>query len=80
MLGEIKKITDDLQESLQDIGDNYILKTNEEIINVISSFGCGETEFHTVDIERLVKESLFLSKLTQYLRNNNINVDHDRIK
>ena len=48
---------EELQESLDESGDDYILKTNKEIIDVICDFGCGETEFHTVDIERLIKEN-----------------------
>jgi hypothetical protein len=35
----------------------YQLKTNEEIIDIISEFGNGETEFHTLDINRLVVEN-----------------------
>ena len=46
-----------LQESLDEYGEDYILKTNEELIDIICDFGCGETEFHTVDIERLIKEN-----------------------
>lgn len=45
-----------LQESLEDSGDDYVLKTNQELKNIIIDFGCGETEFHTADIERLIKE------------------------
>lgn len=47
----------DLQESLDYYDDGYRLKTNEEIIDIICDFGCGETEFHTADIERLIKEN-----------------------
>lgn len=50
-------IKEELQESLDESGDDYILKTNKELINIIYDFGCGETEFHTVDIERLIKEN-----------------------
>jgi hypothetical protein len=46
-----------LQESLDESGDGYALKTNSELINMIKDFGCGETEFHTADIERLIKEN-----------------------
>mgnify|MGYP000999506121 FL=1 len=46
-----------LQESLDEYGEDYILKTNEELIDIICDFGCGETELHTVDIERLIKEN-----------------------
>lgn len=45
-----------LQESLNDNDENYTLKTNRELKNMIIDFGCGETEFHTGDIERLIKE------------------------
>ena len=47
----------ELQESLDESGDDYILKTNKELIDIIMDFGCGETEFHTVDIDRLIKEN-----------------------
>jgi hypothetical protein len=33
---------------------------------MIISFGCGETEFHTADIERLIKEH---SKLKEIVNN-----------
>ena len=45
-----------LQEVLNESGEDYTLKTNQELINIIIDFGCGETEFHTADIERLIKE------------------------
>lgn len=45
-----------LQESLKNSDDDYVLKTNQELKNIIIDFGCGETEFHTADIERLIKE------------------------
>jgi len=45
-----------LQETLNDEEVLYTLKTNTELIDMIIDFGCGETEFHTADIERLVKE------------------------
>lgn len=48
---------EELQESLDECGEDYILKTNEELIDIICDFGMGETEFHTVDIERLIKEN-----------------------
>lgn len=48
---------EELQESLDECGEDYILKTNKELIDVICDFGMGETEFHTADIERLIKEN-----------------------
>lgn len=59
----MKTIKQELEESLWDMGDDYKLKTNEEIIDMIIDFGCGETEFHTVDIERLVVENQQMKKL-----------------
>lgn len=50
-------IREELQVSLWDSGNNYILKTDEEIIDMIIDFGCGETEFHTVDINRIIVEN-----------------------
>jgi len=51
------KIKEQLQEIEDEYSSGYILKTNKEIIDIISGFGNGETEFHTVDIERLVVEN-----------------------
>ena len=56
-------IREKIQDSLDDSGDDYTLKTNEELIDIISEFGCGETEFHTADIERLIKENEHLKKM-----------------
>lgn len=59
----MKTVKNKLQESLQDSGDEYQLKTNEEIIDMLIDFGCGETEFHTVDIERIIVENQRMKKL-----------------
>lgn len=53
----MKKIKDSLQESENENQNGYSLKTNDEIIAMISEFGNGEMEFHTLDIERLVVEN-----------------------
>lgn len=48
-------------------GKDYKLKTNEDLIEKIIIFGCGETDFHTADVERLIRENEFLkSKLKNY--------------
>jgi hypothetical protein len=47
--------------------DGYQLKTNQEIIDIISFFGNGETEFHTVDINRLVVENDRVKQLARDL-------------
>jgi hypothetical protein len=52
----MKNIRLQIQETLIDNGDNYTLKTDQELKSMISNFGCGELEFHTADIERLIKE------------------------
>jgi hypothetical protein len=52
-----------LQETLNDNDENHTLKTNEEVKNIIREFGCGWTEFHTADIERLIKEHEKMYKL-----------------
>ena len=52
-----------LQESLDDSDENYTLKSNEEIKDIIQNFGCGWEEFHTADIERLIKEHEKMYKL-----------------
>lgn len=52
----MQKIREELQQ-MEDELDGYQLKTNEEIIDIISEFGNGETEFHTLDINRIVVEN-----------------------
>lgn len=49
-----------LQSSLDDGCHDYTLKTNEELIDSIIEFGSGQLEFHTADIERLIKENKYL--------------------
>jgi len=56
-----------LQESLNDNQEDYTLKTNEELKDIIRNFGCGETEFHTADIERLIKEHEKMYEIIQAL-------------
>ena len=51
-----------IKEQLQEGLDDYILKTNEELVDDIICFGLGETDFHTTDIERLIKENEYLKK------------------
>jgi len=48
--------------------DDYTLKTDEELIGIISEFGCGETEFHTADVERLILEKMALKKEIIHLK------------
>jgi len=49
-------IKEEMQENIED----YTLKTNEELIDILIYFGSGETEFHTADIERLIRENEYL--------------------
>ena len=56
-----------LQDAINDNGEDYTLKTNEEIKDIIRNFGCGETEFHTGDIERLIKEHEKMYQIMQAL-------------
>ena len=58
----MKDIAREIQDSLDETDDGYILKTDEQIIDTIINFGCGETEFHTADIERLIREKQQLEK------------------
>lgn len=71
---------EELQESLDEYGEDYILKTNEELIDIISDFGCGETEFHTVDIERLIKENdkqyEIIDELIKFIEDKNIELSN----
>jgi len=59
----MSSIRQELQDSLWESGDDYKMKTNEEIIEMICDFGNGETEFHTIDINRLVVENERMKKL-----------------
>ncbi len=52
----MKDIAREIQDSLDETDDGYILKTDEQLIDNIINFGCGETDFHTADIERLIRE------------------------
>lgn len=60
-----------IQESL----DDYTLKTDDELVDMIIDFGCGELEFHTADIERLIREKRMLEEkiktLAYYIDLNN---------
>lgn len=71
---------EELQESLDESGENYILKTNKELIDIISDFGMGETEFHTVDIERLIKENdkqyEIIDELIKFVEDKNIELSN----
>lgn len=58
----LKNITQEIQDSLDKNDDGYILKTDEQLIDTIINFGNGETEFHTADIERLIREKQELEK------------------
>ena len=50
------RIFRELQEGEDYIGGHTLL-TNEEIAEILCSFGNGYTEFHTIDVERLVLEN-----------------------
>jgi len=69
---------EELQKSLDEYEDGYILKTNKELIDVICYFGCGETEFHTADIERLIveneKQNKIIDELIKFLEDKNIDL------
>jgi len=46
----------ELQETLDECGENYTLKTNAELIDLIVDTGLDKGTFHAADIERLLKE------------------------
>ena len=70
----------ELQESLDECGEDYILKINEELIDIICDFDMGETEFHTVDIERLIKENdkqyEIIDELIKFIEDKNIELSN----
>ena len=55
-------IRQELQDSEDEQDGGYQLKTDEEIIDMISEFGNGYLEFHTVDINRLIVENERMKK------------------
>lgn len=59
----MEHIREQIQESLED----YTLKTDDELVDEIIEFGCGEKEFHTADIERLIREKRFLEEKLERL-------------
>lgn len=69
-------IKEEIQESLDEHGDGYILKTNKELIDIICDFGFGETEFHTADVERLIveneKQNIIIHELIKFVEDKNI--------
>lgn len=71
---------EELQESLDECGEDYILKTNEELIDIICDFDMGETEFHTVDIERLIKKNdkqyEIIDELIKFIEDKNIELSN----
>jgi hypothetical protein len=54
---EVESVMNEFQESEDEQENGYQLKTDEEIIDMICEFGNGETEFHTVDINRLIVDN-----------------------
>ena len=61
----MQKISEELQEMENEQKDGYALKTNEEIIDMISEFGNGIMDFHSIDINRLVVENERAKKLIE---------------
>ena len=61
----------ELQNHLNESGENYTLKTNNELIDIISDFGIGETEFHTADISRLIDQNKELIEKIDEVRGEN---------
>ena len=57
---DVKRV---MQEALYDSEDDYCLKTDEELLSNISYFGCGECDFHTADVERLIMEKRALLEI-----------------
>ena len=60
-----KTIREELQEMEDEQVDGYQLKSNEDVIDIIKDFGNGETEFHTLDINR--KNKILIDYLDQYI-------------
>lgn len=60
---KIENFKEEFQFSLDNCYDSYQMKSDEEILEIISNFGCGETQFHTADIERIIREKQALYDL-----------------
>ena len=73
-------IKEEIQENLDECGEDYILKTNKELIDVICNFGMGETEFHTGDVERLIveneKQNKIIHELIKFIEDKNIELSN----
>jgi len=63
----IEDIANKIQANLEESGDSYRLKTDSQIIDMIIDFGCGETEFHTADIERILRQKRLLQEKVDVL-------------
>jgi len=63
-----KSIREEIQDEEDYHEEGYTLKTNEDIIKAIVDFGRGQTEFHTLDIKRLVVENERLKKLPELFK------------
>ena len=60
---KVENIKEQYQFSLDNNYDGYVLKSDKEILDIISNFGCGKTEFHTADIDRIISEKQILYDL-----------------
>jgi len=58
-----KSIRKELQESLNEDDECYILLTDEQICDYISENGNGFYDFHAADINRLVVECMRMKEL-----------------
>lgn len=59
---------------------NVEINYKEELIDIICDFDMGETEFHTVDIERLIKENdkqyEIIDELIKFIEDKNIELSN----
>lgn len=66
-----------VREQMQAGLEDYDLKTDEELVDIITNFGCGETKFHTADVERILTEKSFFEKENIVLRKQ-LNLFHNQ--
>ena len=64
-----------MEASLQEGMHDYTLKTDEEIIKILCEFGSGETDFHTADVERLLKQKQWQEKRIKELESESANLE-----
>lgn len=59
----MEAIRKEIQNSLDDSGEEYTLLTDEQLASYLSENGCGVYEFHSADIDRVLIENMRMKQL-----------------